>query len=602
MKNLLSKIFILLFCFQIGNGFAKDIVVDASFSSSEIYNSLVDNSEINNTIELTINLENKLNSPQQLYVSFINPTLDKINIKEDSTEVILGDLIRFTKRKFKHNNHVYPISLDENQSKTITIIVLKQWQANNFRINISTENTFIKTTNHDNFFLGIFFGILFMFLLLLACFYIFSKSNFFIIYLGINIFMLLLIFYYTGIGYQFFWFFSATIQKYIVFFCAIGYFTLHIYFIRTFFIIRFKNNYTSFILKISFGMLALFGIVALFQLYNRSYNYSFSNIYYYIINSLLIVYALMVISLCLYTYYESKRREIVWILIGFLLHFFNWIIIFNNEYAMFKPLNILDNFKLFSSNLFLPQINLFITSLELFIITIFISINYHNLIKQNNLSVLRLEFMQNRNINKYVLGQEDEREKISKQISTSISNDIVQLKLLLSKLKQNDEKKIIPNVIQDIDKTLADIQNITSNYVAPNMQQMKLEELISTASEKIFTQTNLSYDFSRIPDNYQLNSIANINLYRIIQEISNNIIKHSKAVNVTISAIKDSKSLQIKITDDGVGFHEFEHKNKGIGLMNIESRMNSLNGNFHVLSNVEKGCTMHLIMPLKDVS
>lgn len=592
----------LLFCFQIGNVYTKNIVVDSLFSSVEIYNSLVDNSEINSTIELPINIKNNLNTPQQLYLSVINPTLDNIIIIDDTSIVILGDLIRFTKRKFKHNNHIYPIYLKENQSKRITVKVLKQWQANNFRVNIATENNFIKTTNHDNFFLGIFLGILFMFLLLLICFYIFSKSNFFLIYLAINIFMAILIFQYTGIGYQFFWFFSATIQKYIVFFCVIGYFTLHIYFIRTFFIVQFKNNYTGFILKISSSILALFGIVALFQLYNRSYSYLFPNIYYYLINSILITYALLVISLCLYTYYESKRREIIWVLVGFLLHFFNWIIIFNSEYAISKPLNLLDNYKLFSSNIFLPQINLFITLLELFVITVFISINYHNLIKQNNLSILRLEFLQNRNINKFVLGQEDEREKISKQISSSISNDIIQLKSLLNNFKQDDEKKIIPNIIHDIDKTLADIQNITSNYVAPNMQKMQLEELISTASEKIFNETNLVYDFSRIPDNYILNSIANINLYRIIQEISNNIIKHSKAANVSISVIKDSKSLQIKIIDDGVGFADFEQKNMGIGLMNIESRMNSLNGNFYILSNLEKGCTIHLIMPLKDIS
>jgi signal transduction histidine kinase len=42
-------------------------------------------------------------------------------------------------------------------------------------------------------------------------------------------------------------------------------------------------------------------------------------------------------------------------------------------------------------------------------------------------------------------------------------------------------------------------------------------------------------------------------------------------------------------------------KNKGIGLMNIESRMNSLNGNFYLMSNEKKGSTIHLIMNLKDI-
>jgi len=302
-----------------------------------------------------------------------------------------------------------------------------------------------------------------------------------------------------------------------------------------------------------------------------------------------------------YTYKESKRREIVWIFVGMLLHFFNWLIFINNNFAMLKSLNFLDNWKLFDSNIFVPQLNYYITLLEFFTITIFISINYYKLIQQNNLSSKRLEFFQKRNINTFVLGQEDEREKISNEIGNAISTDILHLKKSLLDLLFIDEKNKIPTILNDIDKTIEDIKNITSNYVAPNMQQMKLAELITTATEKIYTETNLQFNFSQMPENFQLNAVANINLYRVLQEISNNILKHASAKNVTIHTIKDSKSLQIKITDDGVGFESFTPANKGIGLMNIESRMNSLNGNFYVLSNKQKGSTMHLIMPLKDI-
>ena len=602
MTSKLKYILVLLFSLHAVNIFSKDINVDEHFTSIDIYNSLLNDSTSHDDIVLDIFVKNKTGEEQQLYLSVINPTIDNIVIKEDTNIVILGDVVRFTQRKFKHNNHVYPFLLKQNESKRINIKILKQWQAVNFRVNLSSENTFIKTTNHDNFFMGIFYGIVFMYLLLLICFYIFSKSNFFIIYLTINSFMVLIFFQYSGIGYQFMWFFSASIQKYITVFAVIGYFTAHMYFIRSFFTLQFKTNFSGFLLKTFIVILVLFGIITLIQLYNRSYGYILPNMYYLLINGSFLLYGLMVIALCIYTYYESKRRETIWVLIGMLLHISNWMIFINNEYAMLKPLNYLADFKFFPSNNFVPQTNFIITMLEVFVITVFISINYHKLIKQNNISTQRLDFLQKRNINTFVVGQEDEREKISAQIGTAISDDILQLKKSLLQLQQHDEKKIIPVVLNDIDKTLEDIKNITSNYVAPNMQQMKLAELISTATEKIFTETDLQYDFSKIPANFQLNAVANINLYRVMQEISNNILKHAYAANVTISAIKDSKTLQIKITDDGVGFTDFAPKSKGIGLMNIESRMTSLNGNFYVLSNVQKGSTIHLIMPLKDIS
>ena len=365
---------------------------------------------------------------------------------------------------------------------------------------------------------------------------------------------------------------------------------------------QFRSNFSGFILKIFLAVVALFGIITLIQLYNRSYGYLHPNIYYLMINGLFASYGLLVIGLCIYTYSESKRRESIWVLIGMIFHFSNWMIFINNEYAMLKPLNYIANFKFLASNNFVPQINFIISLLEVFVITIFISINYHNLLRQNNISSKRLEFLQKRNINTFVLGQEDEREKISKQIGFDISKEIQQLKASLLKFHHEDEKKIIPTVLNDIDKTLEDIKNITSNYVAPDMQKMKLAELIMTATEKVFSETNMQYDFSKIPNNFVLSPVANINLYRVMQEISNNILKHANAENVLISTIKDNKSLQIKIMDDGVGFSDYQSKSKGIGLMNIESRMNSLNGNFYVLSNVKKGSTIHLIMPLKEIS
>ena len=194
-------------------GISKDILIDAGFSSTEIYNTLTCSKQIvGKDLKFDLTMKNISGKEQQLYLSFINPTIDKIVIYNNRDIVILGDLIPFTKRVFKHTNFVYPVFLNKDSIVHLHIAVTqKPLQRLNFRLNLATENTFIKTTNHDNFFNGIFYGILFMYLLLLICFYIFSKSNFFTIYLMINFFMLLLFLLFNGTGYQFFLFYSATI-------------------------------------------------------------------------------------------------------------------------------------------------------------------------------------------------------------------------------------------------------------------------------------------------------------------------------------------------------------------------------------------------------
>ncbi len=591
----------LLVCAFTGHG--KEIIVDSAFTSADIYNALLDSLPPQHSdFEIRLQLKNISSRNTQLYLSIINPTIDKIEILEDSASSVLGDKISFTRRTFKHINHVYPVVLPANSTKEIVIKIVKQWQAANFRVHIATENSFIKTTNHDNFFLGIFYGLLFMYMLLLLCFYFFSKSNFFLLYLAINIFTVLIYLEFTGTGYQFIWFYSPFIQKNITVFAVIGYLTAHISFVRTFFAVQFRSNFTSLILKMFLYVLMIFGILFLLQIFNRSYGILQNVSFYMLVNSLFLLYGITVIGLCVNNYVESRRREIMWVMIGMLFHIANWIIFINNEFGMVKGLNYADTVQLFSSNIFVPQVNFFITMLEILIVTVFISINYHILIRQNNLSTKRLEFLQKRNINTFVLGQEAERDRISREIGTVISNDIIHLKSSLLSFHQSRQDMKIPVVLDEIEKTLEDVQHITTNYVAPDMQQMLLTQLITTATDKLYSEVDVQYDFVKIPEHLKLSAVANVNLYRVLQEISNNILKHAKAKNVLITAIRDNKTLQIKISDDGIGFTEsISEENKGIGLLNIESRITSLNGNFYVLSDEKKGSTVHLIMNLKDI-
>lgn len=602
----LKKIVIafLLLLYMYNNTNAKSIVIDSLFRSKDIYNTL---KEKNNAYfkekTFVVSIKNNSLYNTQLYISIINPTIDKIDFINAGDTITLGDYLPYTKRVFKHPNIVYPLFLENGKLAHLKIIVHNPYSHTlNFRINISTENSFIQTTNHDNFFNGVFYGIVFMFLLLLICIYIFSKSNFFILYFIINVFTLLFIMLNNGTGYQYIWFFSAFIQKYIVAFLAVGYLTVHIIFIRAFFAMQLRKL-SKYLLNTFLVVVLLFGAVLLMKIYNKDVLNLPGKYIYLFIYSAYILYGIMVLILSIYAYIETKSREAIWVFIGMILQLFSWVIFINNEFVDIRWLNPIDAIYFYKSNIYVPHLTYGIYLLEIFVVTIFIVFNYHNLIRINNLSAKRLEFLQNRNINTFVLGQEEERKKISKEIENDISVDIQILRKVISVFHpENDEKQIIPAVLAELDRTLDDIKNITDNYVAPDIQNMKLKQLITTATDKLYASIKTDYLYNNLPDKFQLTSIANINIYRVFQEISNNIIKHSGATLVQIITTIDNKTLQIKVVDDGNGFDDNITQNKGIGLMNIESRINSLYGNFYILSNASGGTTIHLILKLKDIS
>ncbi len=582
----------------------KSIFVDEYFKNAEIYNALtVHEADTMPYLFLDFKVKNTLATERTLYLSIINTTIDSIFVKTDDKIEILGDHINFKQNKLKHNNQVAVINLPANGTKNIQLKIKKQWKYSNVRVQLSSQNAFIKTTNHDNFFLGIYFGIVFMFILLLICFYIFSKSKFFLIYLSINIFILFIIFQYSGVGFIYIWPNSVFIQNHVTAFAVMGYLGTHYLFIRSFFSAQFKSNYSSVILKSLIFILVIFGVLFLFQVVNKPLVYQYSVLFVSFLNTLFVFYGLIILLLCFYTYNASKRREIIWVFIAASFHIFNWFVFINNEFAITKPINLLDNFKLVESNLFVPHIIFYTCMLEIFVTSIFIGISYHQVLRQNTISTQRLDFLQKRNINTFVVGQEAEREKISSEIQQSITNDIQKIRQKISDFSiSTDDRKIIPTVINEIDKTVEDIKNITNNYVAPDLQQMSLISIVTTATDKLFSQLSVQYVFHHISEDFVLHPIANINLYRILQEISNNILKHAQAQNVTIFVTKDNKSLQMKITDDGIGFGDSISNSKGIGIMNIESRVSSLNGHFYILSNANKGAVMDLIFDLNDIT
>jgi two-component system, NarL family, sensor kinase len=101
-------------------------------------------------------------------------------------------------------------------------------------------------------------------------------------------------------------------------------------------------------------------------------------------------------------------------------------------------------------------------------------------------------------------------------------------------------------------------------------------------------------------DDNRLEYNIEINLYRIIQELISNILKHAKASEVSIQLLKKETYLNIVVEDNGIGFDVNQVKNKkGMGLKNIESRVNSLGGEFNIDSGKGAGTTITINIPIK---
>ena len=194
-----------------------------------------------------------------------------------------------------------------------------------------------------------------------------------------------------------------------------------------------------------------------------------------------------------------------------------------------------------------------------------------------------------------IKGQEDERKRIAITVHDDIGNRLNILSLWLNNLEpenQEASKKVINSQITElIDST----RNISHSLYPVNLEKLGLvlylQELVTNLSYKL----NLSL---YIDNRYERKDIfTEVQIYRVIQEFTSNVIKHSSADEVSVYIRKHQKCLTMILTDNG---QSFDHKtaSKGMGLKNIESRIASVKGIYKWKNKTGKGCRIIINIPL----
>lgn len=200
-------------------------------------------------------------------------------------------------------------------------------------------------------------------------------------------------------------------------------------------------------------------------------------------------------------------------------------------------------------------------------------------------------------MNAIITGEENERARLAKEIHDGLGPFLSTIKLYFQWLSESDDPKkrtgIVEKGIENITEAIAVLREISNNLNPHILINYGLTEAIQSFIKKFEDNKQLRIKFFPIK-NDRFNSHVEIALYRAIIELINNTIKHAYANEIVITFEYLSQS-QIKITysDNGQGFeYSPEHtKGKGLGLINIINRINSLNGDIKIETSPGKGFT-----------
>jgi signal transduction histidine kinase len=203
--------------------------------------------------------------------------------------------------------------------------------------------------------------------------------------------------------------------------------------------------------------------------------------------------------------------------------------------------------------------------------------------------------------------QEDIFNKISREIHDNISLGLTLSKLQINNFLESDQtnKNLLISSVELITKSLIDLNDISKSLDSNQLFAHGLVAVLEAEIAVISKSKLVDIEFNLRGETIFLESEKELIIFRIFQEACNNILKHAKANNITIDLLYEINHVELKISDDGIGFNiEETMKTKEIrkmsGLKNIYQRSEIIGAEIFVYSTPKIGTTIHIKIPLNN--
>jgi two-component system, NarL family, sensor kinase len=197
-------------------------------------------------------------------------------------------------------------------------------------------------------------------------------------------------------------------------------------------------------------------------------------------------------------------------------------------------------------------------------------------------------------------GQEEERSRLAKDLHDGLGGLLSGVKFSLSNMKDNliitpDNMAVFERSLDMLDTSIKELRRVAHNMMPELLTRFGLDEALKEYTNNINATNLLSVKYQSVGMDTRVEKSAEIIIYRIIQELLNNIMKHATATAVMLQLVKEESRLSIIVEDNGKGFDTaILQDNKGAGITSIQSRVDYLKGRLDIHSEENKGTLVNI--------
>ena len=204
--------------------------------------------------------------------------------------------------------------------------------------------------------------------------------------------------------------------------------------------------------------------------------------------------------------------------------------------------------------------------------------------------------------------EENERQRIGADLHDGVGQLITAAKLNLNALNRDldhrppaDLHLLVDNALSVLEESFREVRSISHNLMPNALLKYGLVAAVRSFLSKMVSDDGLRADIQLYGLEERLPPLVESVLFRAIQELAQNIVKHAQASVITLQIVRSADELTVMVEDNGVGFDPVAVRaNSGIGLSNIETRLAYLGGQAYFDAAPGRGTVVTLTVPLSE--
>lgn len=508
-----------------------------------------------------------------------NPHIDSVLVffnREPTPRFVTGDWLPFRVRPIHHRNFVFPVVISPKESLRVLLKTNKKGSSTYLPLRLYSEGCYETMDKLRDWGIGFYYGVATIFITLAAAIWLLLRERVYLLYLINTLNFVLYIT--TNLGLSFQWLYPSgarDLNGMVHFSSSLLLFTTWSFFALEF--LQLRNHWPRIrnILLIANYLIIFFLVVGIIfhePILGTARNFIRFSFF-------LIIGGGVLLLVCAISLVRKSRPDIIFFLAAYLSIFSTGIVMILRSFGV---------------NIFPLSLNPLLLGSMMEIVTIAVALALQvRLVYRERKQLADQVIAQGKQLlTAYVDGVEKERMRFARELHDDIGSRLGSLQRFIT--RDHDPSQTLKKQINSL---YEDVRKMSHELSPPLLTLLGLQETIARhiAETQLHTEVRFDLHFHELPA--AIDSQRAYQIYRVVQEAVQNVVKHSGASECEIQLIGYDNEVVVTIEDNGRGF-DLSQMPTGIGLTNMKSRIEGLGGQFSVHSQTGRGASLLVKLPL----